>query len=143
MRLILRLYPKAKAATKAKAAAAEEGELLDGAPAAPADQSSLLEAWRAAPVCHHQLTRPEQQKGGENQPIAAKRANGAKVGAANGRASAVKRQTKPQLPSSLATGCLHCGRDTAGRWHYGGKVCDTCAGWSRGCCCAAAADGKW
>jgi hypothetical protein len=32
----------------------------------------------------------------------------------------------PQLPSSLAAGCLHCGRHTAGRWIYGGKVCNNC-----------------
>ncbi len=120
---------------------------------APSGQA-LLEVWRAAKVRGHQLVRPEQQKGGENQPIAAKRKgsenqpiavkrkNGAKTGAANGRASAEKRQTAPQLPGGP---CLHCGRDTAGRWIYPGKkVCGNCyvdkkcrlvKGVQRCCCC--------
>ncbi len=83
-------------------------------------RQSLLEVWRAAKVWGHQLTRPEQQKGGENQPLAAKRrarSNGGRAsGAANGRASAKKRQTAPQLPCSLATGCMRCGDHMSCRW---------------------------
>ncbi len=81
--------------------------------------------------CQNTMTfqRAAKQLGNKKQqnarkiPLAVKRANGAKMGPANSRASAKKRQTAPQLPCSLAEGCLLCKRDTAGRWEYGGKVC--------------------
>ncbi len=71
--MILRLFPKA---------AAEGGNQLDGAPAAPAapaapPDQTLLQAWQTAPVGR---PRRECQKGGENQPLAAKGKGGSKGG---------------------------------------------------------------
>ncbi len=83
MRFILRLYPKKKVATKAaaKAAAADGGDALISALHAPsgAPGQTLLEVWRAAKVLGHQLTRPEQQKGGDMQPLEAKQWGGDNV----------------------------------------------------------------